>query len=107
MSFSLRCLPTLLLALITLPISLFAQSAVQTAKPARGAISGRVTIKDKGAVGVLVGVRKVNRSNPINNEPFSKTVTDQDGNYRVTSLPAGSYEVIPSAPAFVVGRNNV
>ena len=107
MSFSLRCLPTLLLAVITLPISLFAQSTAQITKPSRSSISGRITLKDKGAAGILVGVRKVNRTNPINNEPFSKAVTDPDGHYRITNLAAGSYEVIPSAPAYVISGNAV
>ena len=106
MSFSLRCLPALLLAFFGLTVSLFAQSAAQTSRISGGAISGRITIKDKGAGGVVVGVRKVNRSAPINNEPFTKITTDQDGYYRVNNLVAGSYEVFPSAPAFVVGGTN-
>lgn len=103
MSFSLRCLPTALLAFLTLSLSVFAQSTAPTGKLPRGTISGRVTIKDKAAAGIVVGVRKANRSSPFTNEPFTKTNTDQDGNYRITNLPAGSYEVVPSAPAFVLG----
>lgn len=102
MSFSLRRLPTLLLAIIALPIYLFAQSTVQTAKPARGAISGRITIKGKGISSIVVGLRKVDRSARFNPEPHLRTVTDQDGHYRIANLAAGSYEVIPSLPAFVV-----
>lgn len=106
MSFSLRCLPTLLLALIILPVSMFAQSTSQTSKVPRGVISGRITIKERGAAGIIVGARKVNRNNPFNNDPFSKTVTYQDGHYRIANLAAGTYEVIPSAPAYVVGPLN-
>ena len=106
MSFSLRCLPTFLLVFFGLTAALFAQSTAQPNKPARGAISGRITIKDKGVGGVVVGVRKVNRSSPINTEPFAKTTTDQDGYYRINNLAAASYEVIPSAPAFVIGGTN-
>lgn len=106
MSFSLRCLPTLLIVFFGLTVSLFAQSTAQTNKVPRGAISGQITIKDKGAAGVMIGVRKSNRSSPLNSEPFSKTTTDQDGNYRIANLAAGSYEVSPSAPAFVIGGTN-
>ena len=43
-----------------------------------------------------MGVRKGNRANPFGSEPFSKTVTDNDGNYRlatlsVNNLPPGKY----------------
>jgi hypothetical protein len=37
---------------------------------------------------------------------MSKGVTDQDGNYRVTGLPAGNYLVAPIEPSFVVAEMN-
>jgi protocatechuate 3,4-dioxygenase beta subunit len=106
MSFSLRSLPTLLVVCFGLTVPLFAQSSAQTNKVPRAAITGRITIKDKGAGGVVVGARRTSRNSPLNNEPFSKAITDQDGNYRISNLAAGSYEVILSAPAFVVGSTN-
>lgn len=106
MRFSLRCLPALLFVFFCLTVSLFEQSAAQTNKTPRGAISGRITIKEKGAGGVVVGVRKVNRSTSMNSEPFKKTTTDQDGHYRINNLAAASYQVFPSAPAFVIGETN-
>ena len=106
MSFSLRCLPASVVVFFSLTVSVFAQSTAPPGKVPRGGITGRVTIKEKGAPGVAVGVRKYSRASPLATEPFTKTITDQDGNFRITNLAAGSYEVVPSAPGFVVGQAN-
>jgi len=109
MSFSARCLPAVLVALLSLPVILCAQSAGQSTPqtikaPRGGTVSGRVTIKDKGVPGVAVGLRKGNLDNPY--EPFLRATTDQDGFYRVTNVPAGVYEIAPSAPAYIVADSN-
>lgn len=102
MCFSTRYLPAVLLTLLSLAASLCAQSTTkQAAKVSRGSISGRVTIKDKGAPGVAVGLRK--NGDAINpGEPYSRATTDHDGFYRFGNLAPGSYSVTPSAPAFVM-----
>jgi protocatechuate 3,4-dioxygenase beta subunit len=33
-------------------------------------------------------------------------VTDQDGNYKITNIAAGSYQVVPSSPAYVLTDTN-
>jgi hypothetical protein len=81
---------------------LYAQSPnkqPQTVKTPRGSVSGRVTIKDKPAAGVVVGLRGSALEN--NYDPFSRAVTDADGIYRITNIPAGSYVVTVAAPAYV------
>jgi protocatechuate 3,4-dioxygenase beta subunit len=62
-------------------------------------VSGKVTIKGKPAAGIVVGMRSNQRGDI---DPTFKATTDQEGNYRITGLPALSYEVAPVAPAFVV-----
>ncbi|HKR22998.1 MAG TPA: carboxypeptidase-like regulatory domain-containing protein [Pyrinomonadaceae bacterium] len=77
-------------------------------KKPKGTVSGRVTIKDKPAQGVPVGLRKTDSGvSPL--EQFYKSITDQNGLYRITNVPPGTYDILPSAPAFVVsdiGLNN-
>lgn len=98
-------LPTLLMCVcFAWPLSgqsLFAQAPgkQQPVKTARGSISGSITIKDKPAPGVMVGLR----GNEIMSayEPFTRAVTDLDGNYRIANVAAGSYQITIAAPAYV------
>jgi protocatechuate 3,4-dioxygenase beta subunit len=100
MSFSARYLPAVLLTILSLPTSLWAQAAPkQTSKAPRGSISGRVTLKGKGAEGVVVMIRKSEPTNPY--EAMQRATTDQDGFYRIANVAPGNYEISPSAPAFV------
>lgn len=69
-------------------------------KPVTGSVSGRVTLHGKGAAGIIVGVRNSDFSPQPT--PAIKAITDSDGNYRITGIPAGSYQVSPIAPAYVV-----
>jgi len=102
MCFSARHLPAILLTILSLTASLCAQSTTkQAAKVSRGSVSGRVTIKEKGAPGVAVGLRRSGDAiNP--GEPYLRATTDHDGFYRFGNLAPGSYSVTPSAPAFVM-----
>ena len=100
MSFSTRYLLAVLFTILSLPVSLWAQTTPrQTSKTPRGSVSGRVTIKEKGAAGVVVSLRKSDLMNPF--EQLPRATTDHDGFYRIPNVAPGSYEVAPSAPAFV------
>lgn len=104
MSFSVRVVPLLLFTLLSVAIPLRAQApAKSTAKVPQGTVSGRVTIKGKPAPGVVVGLRKVLSAEAPG--PFAKATTDHDGVYRITNVAPGTYDVMPSAPAFVVGES--
>jgi len=99
MSFSVRYLPAILFTILSFSVPLYAQSSGKQTKPAGGSVSGRVTIKEKPAVGVVVTLRK---TDVMPFESFPRATTDQDGVYRITSVPAGAYEVVPSVPGFVL-----
>ncbi len=38
----------------------------------------------------------------IGPEPYLRATTDQDGVYRITNVASGSYDILPSAPAYVL-----
>src|ERR1041385_3469975 len=101
MSFSAHHLFAVLLTILTLPTSLWAQTAPkETTNTARGSISGRVTLKGKGVFGAAVALRK-NEPGWNAYERVPRAMTDQDGVYRFTNIAAGSYELRPVVPAFV------
>jgi len=106
MSSSTRFFAFVLLMLLCLPVSLHAQSQTKpaAAKTARGSVSGRVTIKDKPAPGITVGMRETRGIFPL--EKTFRAVTDQEGVYRITSVPAGNYEIMLAAPAYVSTESN-
>ena len=90
-----------LLTCLCFAASLSAQSPSkqQPAKTPRGSVSGRITIKDKPAPGVMVGLRGNELMSSY--EPFTRAVTDADGNYRIANLAAGNYQLTIAAPGYV------
>ena len=88
-----------LLMVLCFAAPLFAQTKEPVVKSPRGSISGRVTIKDKPARGVTVGLRHSNLMS--SSDSFTKVVTDADGFYRMADVPAGSYLLLVAAPAFI------
>ncbi|HEV2834424.1 MAG TPA: carboxypeptidase regulatory-like domain-containing protein, partial [Pyrinomonadaceae bacterium] len=95
-----------ILTLVCFASSLLAQSTAKQPAPKTpaGSVSGRVTIKDKPAPGVLVSLRKSDAMSPY--EQFSKAVTDANGFYRITNVAPGTYAVAPAAPAYVASDAN-
>ncbi len=92
-----RVLTTTIYAL-AFALTLVAQTPTPTPKPT-GSVSGRITIKDKGVAGVMVILRRTEVFNPFD-VPL-RTVSDQEGNYRVTEVPPGTYELFVITLAYV------
>jgi hypothetical protein len=88
-----------IVTLIFSSVSLHAQTQASAKLKPAGSVSGRITIKGKGAPGIAVAVRK---SEIINPNEMMRAVTDQDGNYKITNVVPGSWEVVPSTLAYVV-----
>ncbi|HEV2828734.1 MAG TPA: hypothetical protein VGW76_14140 [Pyrinomonadaceae bacterium] len=68
-------------------------------KTATSSVSGRVTIHGKGAPGIIVALYRQRFSSQLS--PPSKAVTDQDGNYRITGIPPGNWQVLTMTPTYV------
>ena len=80
-----------------------AQAQTTTQKVASASISGKVTIKGKPAVGVMVLAKDSNDyRTPIMTRYRART--DQTGGYRIANLPAGTYEISPITPALVPSK---
>src|SRR6266567_4026226 len=95
-----RCLVTLALVVSYFGSCPVAYSQTKPAKKSPGGtISGKVTIKGKATPGIVVGLRVSQPTSPY--EPSLRATTDQEGRYRLTDVPAGTYQITPAAPAFV------
>lgn len=87
-------------ALLILSIPVYTQSQTKPAKKGpTSSVSGKVTIKGKGAAGIAVGLRAADYEQMRTSRYIG--VTDQDGNYRITDVQPGTYQVMPAAPAYV------
>jgi len=79
-----------------------ALTQAQDTRGPTGAIAGRVTLDGQPAQGVVVMATRSGSRVPLQREaPGLEAKTDGDGRYRLTELPAGQYEVRPTARALV------
>lgn len=97
----------ILLALVFSLDSMARSASAPQAEKETGAVSGRVLLDGKPAQGVIV------MANPSVTDPAKiveqmlkppvplKAATDSDGRYRFEALPAGKYNITPSAPTLV------
>jgi len=102
---SLTC-QTILFYLVILctPLSDVKAQNIADKKTATASISGTVTIKDKGRAGITIAVRNANGAN--SHSAIYQVKTDQEGHYRISNVAAGSYDVSPNAPGFVVSMRS-
>jgi hypothetical protein len=89
-----------ILVLFGAAICIQAQAQTTSEKIATASISGKVIIKGKPAAGVTVVATNSNDQNPWTRGRYHAK-TDQAGNYRITNLPAGSYDVFSVTPSLV------
>jgi protocatechuate 3,4-dioxygenase beta subunit len=78
----------------------YARSQSGAEKAPAATISGKVTIKGKGASGVAVGLVRGDQSG-MQHPTRHRALTDDEGNYRITNVPPGKYRVMVAAPGFI------
>jgi protocatechuate 3,4-dioxygenase beta subunit len=93
------------LALLSLTLILSAvcmgQAPQPTPKDTSASISGRVTIGGKPAGGITI-TASISTSF-MDARIAAKTITDEEGNYRLTGLTAGTFKIVPVAKSLAVG----
>lgn len=89
-------------AIICIAVTANAQNT--PVKEPGGTITGKVTVKGKGAPGITVVLLPSERRT---RREYSgpRAVTDDDGNYRIVNVTPGSYRVIPVARVYVPAEN--
>jgi hypothetical protein len=69
-------------------------------------ISGKVTVRGTGIPGITVGAVAY-ASNMRGGKTSFGGVTDSQGNYRISDLPAATYDVAPATPQYVLASLNM
>jgi hypothetical protein len=77
------------------------RAQVPVDKAATSTISGKVTVGGKGLQGIIVALALSNPYRSNFRPTRFRSITDQDGNYRITNVPPGSYDVIAASPTYV------
>lgn len=72
-------------------------STSQTPNQSSASITGRVTMAGKGIPDVVVAAAT---TQSFDNRLVARTTTDEDGNYRLTGLPAGAFRIFPVAKSY-------
>lgn len=88
----------LVVLVLSAAVSVHAQSARD--KASTSTISGKVTIGGKGVSGVVVGLTTETPSSTHHLTGLT-AVTDEEGNYQIKKVPAGTYRVMVAAPAYI------
>lgn len=98
---SLRLASALLLGLaIWEPVR--AQTNAPAGRPTgNGVITGRVSVGEKPAMGVVVGLMSGQTFSTSDTGAVIKATTDAEGRYRLNQVPAGSFRVAALAPGYV------
>jgi hypothetical protein len=104
MSSSLVRAVTVSLVILLPSLLVFAQTqATPKSIKSLGSVSGKVTIKSKGAPGISITLQAADSFNPF--ETRQHAITDQEGNYKIIKVAAGAYVVFFGALGYIPADN--
>lgn len=97
--FSVPRIATFLTVFVVLAYPTIARQQSKQTKEPSGTISGRVTVDDRPARGVIVLL--LGSDQGLRNRATSKATTDNDGRFQLRGIPEGGYQLQAFAPALV------
>ena len=86
---------------LNLGVAAYAQVQNGAAKEQTANVSGKITVKNKGVAGIVVVAADPAYGDGWQQPARLRSTTDEEGNYRISDIPAGNYYVFPLAPALV------
>lgn len=93
-----RALSSLFILAAVLGSAAVVAGARQSSQAATATISGRVTVEGKAAAGIEVLLQARGARGAVT---VARASTNAEGRFRLTGVPAGSYQVVPVAPALI------
>lgn len=87
--------------LLIFAIVIVARSQSAPEKSSGATFSGKVTIKGKGAPGIAVGLVRIEESRQHPARAAHRAITDDQGNYKITNVSPGKYELNVAAAGFI------
>lgn len=92
------------LHVMQLPVMAQTELPANPGKAMGGMIAGKVTIQGKGGSDITVALRADDGLDGESPMPPRTVTTDKEGNYQITNVAAGAYQIAPIAPSFVVAN---
>lgn len=84
---------------VILTITQFVQSQTLPRETTGAVVSGRVTTNGQPVKDCLVVISPGQNMDPLS-QSIRRGKTDSEGNFRITNMPAGNYEIMVKAPGF-------
>ena len=70
-----------------------------SSKTSPNIVKGTVSLNGKGIAGIVVIARPANSDGQ--RKPTYRGVSDQEGNYRIATIPSGTFQIGPAAPEYI------
>jgi len=97
-----RFIIPILLLMSSLPAGITTQAQSIDDREGTATVSGRVTISGKPAHGMTVFLQPHRMNDFATAGAIASAVTDENGHFRITGLPAGTYTAMPEAPGYIL-----
>ena len=91
--------------LVIFAIVIVARSQTGPDKRQGATFNGKVTIKGKGAPGIAVGLIRMEES--MQQPTVHRTLTDDQGIYKITNVPPGKYQLTVIAPGLIPAEGSL
>lgn len=94
--------------LLILGVAIWSHAQTTPAKEPTASISGKVTLKGKGVPGITVQATDYDHNfRGLGDRARLRATTDESGNYRLSNVPEGRYQISPYALAFALDNEQV